>query len=506
MTVRPDGTLSTEEGAAAGNVEGERQGARRSWVRRGPRQAGRDGNERSSRARDFLAEFAARVGAPRKVAVEAAALAEAATGGDWGRGRWVELLSAASTYAAARRLRMPLSLPECAAAAQAPPHQIGAACVRLTRHLSLSLPPTNIPAFLQRAVHNWHGEKGAAEAMASRTASARALVDPASDPEAESRRVLGDAVVLWEFGRLRGLDAGRNPLALGAAALLLAASVARRGPFRGGLALDDVCELMHASPWTVKGRRAEIVRELAEVAAGFPLGVTRVTIRTVVSPRVLPLVLTLLRGLLPPTPRSELPLEQALPPPAKRRRSMGNSGAGQGGESQAEQGGAGTGARAGGAVSVPGQAGWAVPGGLPPSFKSSAAEVERVASAARRVNARLARWGLPGLNTTPTAKACAPTEPSTVDAENIEPPPAGERDLHLERLLLSGCSPEDLLAGEDLAELATQCREGTDTLTDLELDREVEAYLRSDMQAALYHEVELLGGLSVPVAAADGQA
>ena len=157
-------------------------------------------------------------------------------------------------------------------------------------------------------------------------------------------------------------------------------------------------------------------------------------------------------------------------------------------------------------MSVPGQAGGGVPGGLPPSIKSSAAEVERVASAARRVNARLARWGLPGPNTTPTAKASAPTEPSLTEAENIEPPPAGERDLHLERLLLSGCSPQDLLAGEDLAELATQCRAETDAVTDLELDREVEYYLRSDMQAALYHEVELLGGLSAPAAAADAHA
>ena len=355
----------------------------------------------------------------------------------------MELLSAACTYAAARLLRVPLSLPECAAAAQAPPLQIGTVCLRLIRHLQLSLPPTNIPEFLKRAVAAWPGAEGGGEGGAPPLPGApgggRALDGPGA-AEDERRRVLGDAVVLWEFGQIRGLDLGRNPLSLGAAGLYLAASVAFRGPFRGGLTLEDVSELMHTIPNTVRERRSELVKELAEVAAGFPLG-RDVTIRSVTSPKVLPLVLTLLRGLLPPTAPPALEPR----PPGEPERPQGEARGAEGGSE-----GAGSGELVG------------VPVGLPPSFKKKVAEVERVAAAAQRVKRRLALWGLEPEKLSGADLIWDPAQPGlqAPPPAGRPPPPAGENDLYLERLLLAGCSESDLLAGGDLSAFLAAGRGG----------------------------------------------
>jgi len=322
----------------------------------------------------------------------------------------------------------------------------------------------------------------------------RALDEPGG-AEAERRRVLGDAIVLWEFGQIRGLDVGRNPLALGAAGLYLAASVAFRGPFRGGLALEDVCELMHTIPNTVKERRGELVKELAEVAAGFPLG-RDVTMRSVTSPKVLPLVLTLLRGLLPhPAPAALEP-----PPPAGREHPQGKARGAEG--VSGEEG-------SGGLVCVeePGS----VPMGLPPSFKRSVAEVERVAAAAQRVKSRLALWGLEPeklsgadfMRDPPLPAVPAPpgsTGGAAPPLADRPPPPAGENDLHLERLLLAGCSENDLLAGGDLSAFLAAGRGGGATQAEDSDKEDMAAYLRSDKQMAVYHEVELLERLGAPAA------
>ena len=72
--------------------------------------------------------------------------------------------------------------------------------------------------------------------------------------------------------------------------------------------------------------------------------------------------------------------------------------------------------------------------------------------------------------------------------------------MYLERLLLAGCSESDLLAGGDLSAFLAGGRGAGGAEAEDSDEEDMAAYLRSDKQMAVYHEVELLEKLGAPTA------
>lgn len=145
------------------------------------------------------------------------------------------LLTSAACYVLIRLDRLPLPLPAVAAAASVDASALMHAAQRLAQALGTPLPATDVPALLRRFAQD----------------------SPLRLPSA----TLASAQRLWCFAQAAQLDAGREPRALGAAALLCASS-AHGAP----LSLTEAAEAMAANPASVTQREGEMLQALRRLA------------------------------------------------------------------------------------------------------------------------------------------------------------------------------------------------------------------------------------------------
>lgn len=206
---------------------------------------------------------------PRHVETSAMDVLEEAVGGRWGKGDWMEAVSAACMYVAIRRARLPLSMLEVADVVGMQPHHTWLIYRRVLSVLEdKTVPPVEPATFILRAVagvpalNTWQGEEG-------------------------QRRLAADSGVFLSFASTQGLLTGRHPLGVTAACILTAARA-----HQIAASLESVCGAVHAVPSTAFSRFKELWRCLVSFAGSLPWGAA-VDERSL--SRHLPFLLTVLR-------------------------------------------------------------------------------------------------------------------------------------------------------------------------------------------------------------------
>eukprot|EP00897_Mesotaenium_endlicherianum_P001029 jgi/Mesen1/10927/ME000095S10263 len=170
--------------------------------------------------------------------------------GDYGFGKWTQVLAAACSYVAIRRACLPLSMNEVAMAIQVCALAVGTMYRRLIKVLQISLPCVDPAIFIQRAVSN--------------------LPPFTGGNEVRGRQVARDAAVLVQFAERRSLVSGRHPLPVAAAALYLAGQSSQAKEGEEVVSVGDICGVVHAGVNATRLRVRELEAAVLEVGQKLP--------------------------------------------------------------------------------------------------------------------------------------------------------------------------------------------------------------------------------------------
>eukprot|EP00898_Chlorokybus_atmophyticus_P001316 jgi/Chlat1/2185/Chrsp17S02855 len=196
-------------------------------------------------ARRRVKEFAARIRLSRAVGDQAFCFLEQVLEGKWGTGHWLDILSGACLHLAALQSNVPVTLHEIGGAVQSSVYIVARAYTRLVAHLNIPKPGINPEAYLVRAA-------GVVQGINSR----------------EHDRLLLRARLLLALAKRSDLFAGRRPLPLVAALLVLSAKSLQLTQ------VDDetVCQALYVSKHTVHQRVHELQDILFSEARKLPWG------------------------------------------------------------------------------------------------------------------------------------------------------------------------------------------------------------------------------------------
>lgn len=167
--------------------------------------------------------------------------------GEWGQGRWIEVLVGACIYVAIRQSRLPLTLVEVASSVDCGVAELGRMYRRVLESLELELPETDPLVFMERAMSSLALSKGINRDLA------RAMSKQGS--------------LLLECSQQWFIITGRRPLPVVAAVLAL---VAEANQVK--LDFDDVVREVYTHPRTSKMRLTELKEALVGVGQKLPWG------------------------------------------------------------------------------------------------------------------------------------------------------------------------------------------------------------------------------------------
>ncbi|XP_058076882.1 plant-specific TFIIB-related protein PTF2-like [Magnolia sinica] len=194
---------------------------------------------------------------------EVTTMIEQITDGEYGMGRWFEVLIAACAHVITRKNNLPLSISEIASITGYDVHEIGRMVGRVTEFMDLKLPDFNVVMALDRAIRNCHCFSG--------------IQEEKQDEMAKQGRFILQCCVKWF------LTTGRQPLPMVAAVLAFVSEVNVAGP-----TIDDIAKDIHAGVATSRRRYKELKETLVKVAQALPWG-KDVTVKNLV--RNAPLIL-----------------------------------------------------------------------------------------------------------------------------------------------------------------------------------------------------------------------
>ncbi|KAL2635406.1 hypothetical protein R1flu_006885 [Riccia fluitans] len=191
---------------------------------------------------------------------------ESTVDGDWGSGRWVDVLVAACVYIVIRQSQLPLTIPEVADCVNCDVVELGRMYNRVLMKLRITVPHVDLSIFLDRAVSTF----------------------PAVSKKGKDvmRKISKQGSVLLHNAVQWFITTGRRPLPVVAAVLQLVLesnSIA--------VPITDVAAELHAGIWATRLRYKECKNSLVNVAQNLPWG-TDVTPKTVL--RHLPFILQFL--------------------------------------------------------------------------------------------------------------------------------------------------------------------------------------------------------------------
>ncbi|KAJ7546547.1 hypothetical protein O6H91_08G043900 [Diphasiastrum complanatum] len=172
---------------------------------------------------------------------------ECATEGQWGMGRWTDILVGACIYAAARQAHLPLSIVEVADAMEGDVKELGRMYNRVLKALELKLPDEDLFLFLDRA-------------MSSITVAMKIEKE-------EARRLTKQGRLLLEYASQWFITTGRRSLPVVAAVMLFVMEANQLD-----IGINEVSKELHATIATTKNRYKEFQEALIKVAQRLPWG------------------------------------------------------------------------------------------------------------------------------------------------------------------------------------------------------------------------------------------
>ncbi|KAG0591148.1 hypothetical protein KC19_1G153700 [Ceratodon purpureus] len=174
--------------------------------------------------------------------------------GEWGQGRWIEVLVGACIYVAIRQSRLPLTLVEVASSVDCGIVELGRMYRRVLESLELELPETDPFVFMERAISSLALSKGI---------------------DRDLTRVMSkQGSLLLECSQQWFIITGRRPLPVVAAVLALVAE-ANQIKFD----FDDVVREVYSHPRTSRMRLTELKEALVGVGQKLPWG-KDITVKT----------------------------------------------------------------------------------------------------------------------------------------------------------------------------------------------------------------------------------
>ncbi|CAM6090713.1 unnamed protein product [Calypogeia fissa] len=194
---------------------------------------------------------------------QAKQLLESTLDGDWGTGRWVDILVAACVYIVIRQSQLPLTVPEVADCVNCDVVELGRMYNRVLQHLEISLPNVDPFIFLDRA----------ASTLPAFRELNKDLV----------RKMKKQGTVLLDYAQQSFIATGRRPLPVVAAVLSLVVEANKVI-----VGIDEVARELHAGIWATKKRYKECQAALIGIGQSLPWA-KDITLKTV--PRHLPFLL-----------------------------------------------------------------------------------------------------------------------------------------------------------------------------------------------------------------------
>lgn len=167
--------------------------------------------------------------------------------GEWGQGRWIEVLVGACIYVAIRQSRLPLTLVEVASSVDCGIVELGRMYRRVLDSLELELPETDPVVFLERAIASLAKTKGIERDFI--------------------RKMSKQGGLLLECSQQWFITTGRRPLPVVAAVITLVADANQIK-----LNLDDVVREVYSHPRTSRMRLTELKEALVGVGQKLPWG------------------------------------------------------------------------------------------------------------------------------------------------------------------------------------------------------------------------------------------
>ncbi|KAL3692437.1 hypothetical protein R1sor_006088 [Riccia sorocarpa] len=186
--------------------------------------------------------------------------------GDWGSGRWVDVLVAACVYIVIRQSQLPLTIPEVADCVNCDVVELGRMYNRVLLKLRITVPHVDLAIFLDRAVSTFPAVAKKGKDM--------------------MRKISRQGNVLLHHAAQWFITTGRRPLPVVAAVLQL---VLESNSI--SVPITDVAAELHAGIWATRLRFKECKNSLVNVAQNLPWG-SDVTPKTVL--RHLPFILQFL--------------------------------------------------------------------------------------------------------------------------------------------------------------------------------------------------------------------
>lgn len=174
--------------------------------------------------------------------------------GEWGQGRWIEVLVGACIYVAIRQSRLPLTLVEVASSVDCGIVELGRMYRRVLESLELELPETDSLVFLERAISSLAHSKGIDRDL--------------------TRSMSKQGSLLLECSQQWFIITGRRPLPVVAAVLALVADANQVK-----LDFDDVVGELYSHPRTSRLRLTELKDALVGVGQKLPWG-KDITVKT----------------------------------------------------------------------------------------------------------------------------------------------------------------------------------------------------------------------------------
>eukprot|EP00249_Psilotum_nudum_P019560 c27316_g1_i2 orf=207-1946(+) len=191
---------------------------------------------------------------PKERVHEVTHMLEIATGGEWGLGRWIDVLVGACIYITARQNRLPLSKVEVAEVVGCDVGELGRMFNRVLDVMDLTLPDVDPHIFLQRTISTF---------------------PPFAKLEKDmSQKLSRQGRLLLYFAHQRFITTGRHPLPVIAAVLMI---VAEANQVKVGL--DELSKELHIHNYTARLRLKELQESLIDVGQRLPWG-KDITVKT----------------------------------------------------------------------------------------------------------------------------------------------------------------------------------------------------------------------------------
>ena len=199
----------------------------RKWQRRTRTYGSRERN--LTQAMMELERLASQMGTPRSIKEEAAIIYRKAVENRMNRGTSIEVLVAATLYAACRIRKIPRTLDEVAEKSRINKKQLGRCFRQLTRKIDVSIPISTPIDFISRF----------------------------SNELELSGKASGRAIKILETAKKAGITAGKDPTGLAAAALYIAGILAYERRTQ-----SEIARVAQVTEVTVRNRYKELVRTL----------------------------------------------------------------------------------------------------------------------------------------------------------------------------------------------------------------------------------------------------